>query len=345
MSDIVVDDDDDPRITGSNIPYIPRHNGAFDVYAWLSQFHDAEIPPLPVVLIDTEDMRLDYTKSWAHLMESLAFSEENILGYPLVERIPLAVVRNRDHLVTDNYYRAESWYMSVSVLIYGHQRWWFLVKAEHALFFRAVLSDPSHERHMLYRRINEELTGPNGFNLMERLSIPHCDVHHEQIQQVTADLYGLFLVVFVTRRNGFQELISLQSRGVYNATHKMIRFSAYRRNGEYREIYEPMIVQPSRDPMMAETEWRFPRVTYDSTRHLEQMRGYKGSAADSDGARHPLRKDPLSQEVPNALAHFKRPRLSAEHLEIALGCQNGDPDNPNTWYGGPVRWTLLAQRT
>ncbi|KAM3084145.1 hypothetical protein ACMFMF_001502 [Clarireedia jacksonii] len=303
MSDIVVDDDDDPRITGSNIPYIPRHNGAFDVYAWLSQFHDAEIPPLPVVLIDTEDMRLDYTKSWAHLMESLAFSEENILGYPLVERIPLAVVRNRDHLVTDNYYRAESW------------------------------------------RINEELTGPNGFNLMERLSIPHCDVHHEQIQQVTADLYGLFLVVFVTRRNGFQELISLQSRGVYNATHKMIRFSAYRRNGEYREIYEPMIVQPSRDPMMAETEWRFPRVTYDSTRHLEQMRGYKGSAADSDGARHPLRKDPLSQEVPNALAHFKRPRLSAEHLEIALGCQNGDPDNPNTWYGGPVRWTLLAQRT
>src|SRR4051812_5854181 len=61
---------------------------------------------------DTEDTRIDYTQSWANLMENLVLSEENILGYPLVERVPLAVVLNRDRLVADNYYRAESWYMS-----------------------------------------------------------------------------------------------------------------------------------------------------------------------------------------------------------------------------------------
>jgi hypothetical protein len=45
-------------------------------------------------------------------MEDLVLSEENILGYPLVERVPLTAVLNRDDLVGDNYYRAESWYMS-----------------------------------------------------------------------------------------------------------------------------------------------------------------------------------------------------------------------------------------
>jgi hypothetical protein len=195
---------------------------------------------------------------------------------------------------------------------------------------------------MLYRDINKQRTGPNGFNLMERLSIPHSDVHHEQIQQVTADLYGLFLVVFERRHTGFQETIGLQSRGVYNATHKMIRFNACHRNGEYGEIYEPMIVQPGRDPVMAETEWRFSRITYSSTRHLKEMFGHEVAAADSDGVKHPWRTGPFSQEVPKALTHFKRPRLIVEHLEMALGCQNGDPDDPTTWSGGPIDWSFFS---
>ncbi|PQE22942.1 hypothetical protein CJF30_00008510 [Rutstroemia sp. NJR-2017a BBW] len=172
-------------------------------------------------------------------MENLVLSEENIIGYPLMESTPLAAVLNRDRSVADNHYRAESWYMSgifsslISVLIYGHHRWWSVVKAEHALFFRGVLNDPSHERHELYKLINKLKTGPNGFNLMERLSIPHCDVHHKQIQQVTADLYGLFLVVFEKRDSGVEELINVHSRGVYNAMHKMIRLNACHKNDDY----------------------------------------------------------------------------------------------------------------
>jgi hypothetical protein len=198
---------------------------------------------------------------------------------------------------------------------------------------------------VLYKFINKQKTGPNGFNLMERLSIPHCDVHHKQIQQVTADLYGLFLVVFERRDTGVEELINLHSRGVYNAMHKMIRFNACHRNDEYSEIYEPMIVQPSRDPAMAETEWKFPRITRWSTTHLEQMRSHKMTGSDIEAVKHPLRRSPLSPEVPKALAHFKRPRLTVEHLEMALGCQKGDPDDENTWSGGPVEWTVSLQST
>jgi hypothetical protein len=51
MSQMVVNNDNDPRITGNNIPYLPRRNGLFDVYGWLGYFHDADVPPLPVMLM------------------------------------------------------------------------------------------------------------------------------------------------------------------------------------------------------------------------------------------------------------------------------------------------------
>jgi hypothetical protein len=69
------------------------------------------------------------------------------------------------------------------------------------------------------------------------------------------------------------------------------------------------------------------------------------TGADSEDVKHPLRRSPLSKEVPKALAYFKRPRLTVEHLEMALGCQNGDPDDENTWSGGRVEWTVSSQST
>jgi hypothetical protein len=69
------------------------------------------------------------------------------------------------------------------MLIYGDPEMWFWVRIQHLQFLEQVLDrrrgEAFHPRRELYERFNAERSGPNNFNLEERLHTTDCWVDHQ----------------------------------------------------------------------------------------------------------------------------------------------------------------------
>lgn len=108
------------------------------------------------------------------------------------------------------------------------------------------------------------------------------------MQQITADLYGIFLVIF-SSPFGTEDITNVQIRGSYNAPHRFIRY----RGGN---TYWPLIPRVGRP-----SEYRFPKVT------LQDTKGQCGIDDDlnpktNDGLLHPWRRPFPDTPVPDKLS-------------------------------------------
>lgn len=108
------------------------------------------------------------------------------------------------------------------------------------------------------------------------------------MQQVTADLYGLFLVIF-SSSFGHYFATEIQIRGSYNAPHRFLR---YRGGNTYWPLI-PDVPRPS--------EYRFPRITLDNTQgELGIMQNLVRE--QNDGLFHPWRRPFPDTPVPEKLS-------------------------------------------
>ena len=108
------------------------------------------------------------------------------------------------------------------------------------------------------------------------------------VQQVTADLYGILLVIF-SSSFGAQVITDIQVRGSYNAPHRFLRYMG-------GNTYWPLIPD-----LKSPSEYRFPTITFDNTK------GELGIAdnlrrEDNDGLLHPWRRPFLDTPVPEKLS-------------------------------------------
>ncbi|KAM3084146.1 hypothetical protein ACMFMF_001503 [Clarireedia jacksonii] len=104
---------------------------------------------------------------------------------------------------------------TISLLLYGTTRYWNHVKGAHYWFFREVLLDEDHPRHAMYTYLNGMQHGGDNKNLWEALSIPEA-WQSGDLFQVTADIYGLFIVTYEITR--FSEPV-VNIYGDYNSRH------------------------------------------------------------------------------------------------------------------------------
>ena len=108
------------------------------------------------------------------------------------------------------------------------------------------------------------------------------------VQQVTADLYGIFLIIF-SSSFGTEAIANIRIRGSYNAPHRFLRYSG-------GDTYWPLVPSVKRP-----SEYRFPKITLDNTQ------GELGIAnnlrrKENDGLLHPWRKPFPDIPVPDRLS-------------------------------------------
>jgi hypothetical protein len=106
------------------------------------------------------------------------------------------------------------------------------------------------------------------------------------VQQVTADLYGIFLVIFSSKFRA-SAITDISVRGSYNAPHRFLRFGS-------GNTYWPLVPDLKRP-----SEYRFPKIT------LEDTQGKIGIpnnlAPENDGLLHPWRTPLPHTSVPEKL--------------------------------------------
>ncbi|CAD6447970.1 3ac07e80-9c2a-48f4-a962-d1917eaa64f3 [Sclerotinia trifoliorum] len=370
-------------IRGGDISnYIPLQAGRennedptpFDVLQWLSTFYEQKVPPLPVVrdsdFDEVPDQRLQETMEEYQLVTPTVkkralnpFIETEVKGFPLIEDTIFNIVRsypadeqyngahNLTWTISNSYYRAVAW------CIYGNWELWPHVKAQHRAYVNRVLEDEQHPRHELVKELNTTRKGKNNLNLKERLGIPYCGIRHEDIQQISADMYGVLLVIFTYRPQGgaierrgtvvdqTERHYAPTIRGDFNRPHKFIRLSIgtmpkkFQQNPDAHlfpiwQIYEPMILNMAA-PARA-SDFKYIKPSYANTKASMPE---AGSAELCDGFKHPWRRiwgdrgsipPPLTQP---ALWPAGIPLPKSGDLGIALGCKfiRGDPDNSVEW--------------
>ncbi|KAF7906537.1 hypothetical protein EAF00_000816 [Botryotinia globosa] len=380
-----------PSTSADISDYIPLQAGRenainlapFDVLEWLSVFYGKKVPPLPVIrLRDIEeipDQKLQETMEEYQLSTPTVkgvklnpFTEIGIEGFPLIEDTMFNIVRsypadeqyqgphNLIWLVSNSYWRAVAW------AIYGNWELWPHVKAHHRMMFDQVLATPKHPRHFLYQRLNEKRKGHNNLNIKERLGIPYCAIRHDDIQQVTADMYGICLIIFTCRPAG--EAVNIPGfssdqsprhfaptiRGEFNRPHKFIRLSIGIVPARYRQhpdanllplwqMYEPMMLNM---PNFRHSDFKYVRPTYENTRESLPVTASL-RPMDYDGVNHPWRAVNVAwavgyggqqRGVPDALTQPANwPEALAwkpMSLTVAMGCillKDGDPKDPRSW--------------
>ncbi|ATZ46063.1 hypothetical protein BCIN_01g07370 [Botrytis cinerea B05.10] len=328
------------------------------------------------------------------------FTEIGIKGFPLIEDTVFNVVRSYPAdeqyrgphsliwLVSNSYWRAGNYIIYLTPLsfpsgkqkktskkanttlvawaIFGNWELWPHVKAQHRLVFQQVLSTPNHPRHTLYRGLNEKFKGHNNLNIKDRLGIPYCAIRHDDIQQVTADIYGIFLVIFTFRPEGqgvnflgYQSELSERHyaptlRGEFNRPHVLIRLSISTVPEKFEdhpdakllplwEIYEPLMLNM---PNFRHADFKYTLPTVKNTRkslpHEATLR-----PVDFNGVKHPWRavnvpweKTHLAQQtgIPNPLTQVSNwpgaIPIKPMSLTVAMGCillEKGDPKDPKSW--------------
>ncbi|KAL2194500.1 hypothetical protein P885DRAFT_42992 [Corynascus similis CBS 632.67] len=211
----------------------------------------------------------------------------------------------------------QCYWLAVALLMYGNAYSWLRVKAEHLSFLERVLTNPDHPRHPFYTRENRYIgatraTGPSGAgsqwfgkaNLWERLQIPGCWVN-EDICRLTADLYGVFLVLYKYDSEGMNpqwkgKVYDMKTYGAYNNRHIFLCY--YNENH-----FQPMIPNE-----YYAFEFKLPRLTLSNTEKYRLVTRKRARRA-RDGSGHHWRAQP--QLVP-ALA---QPSFESEHLARAVG--------------------------
>ncbi|KAI0508661.1 hypothetical protein F5B22DRAFT_386512 [Xylaria bambusicola] len=176
------------------------------------------------------------------LQRSWADQPMNIYkGFPLVEDVGFVSVRNHTSPDGDCYWRA------LAYILHGKPTRWDIIKADHLAYIQHVLSDKTHPRHQLYAQLNAQffethggLVSSNGCaaitaafkaNVWQLLHLPQSWTPGV-MQQITADLYNIYLVTFT-----YDQLKNMCSevsiRGVYNSRHV---FMLYTNNNHFQPL-------------------------------------------------------------------------------------------------------------
>ncbi|KAM7196261.1 hypothetical protein V8F20_007101 [Naviculisporaceae sp. PSN 640] len=214
------------------------------------------------------------------------------------------------------------YFTAIALLIYGNARAWLRVKAEHLYHLEKMLSDPLHVRHEFYKRHNAIFSktfatrhGPDGTrwegnpNLWERLQIPNCWMSDE-ICPLTADVYGVFLVLysFTYNQQGKRgSVYDLRTYGSYNSRHI---FAAYVNSNHF----VPLIPNS-----YYHYEFTLPRIRLQVTdRYKNKLRTTnKNHTNKKDGLEHHFRCSP--QSIPGPLSY---PTTTELYLSRAVGFRN-----------------------
>ncbi|ESZ97985.1 hypothetical protein SBOR_1656 [Sclerotinia borealis F-4128] len=366
------------------IPYQPRRDAKdippFNAILWLSTFYGQQVPPLPVVhpkqeLEELPDQSSQETMEEYQLFTPTVknkkldlFTQVGLTGFPLIEKTNFNIVRNYP---ADEQYNGpqnliwtigNSYYTAVAWCVYGNWELWPRVKAQHRTIVNRVLADKNHPRHELYTELNQTRKGENNLNLKERLGTPYCAIRHEDIQQITADLYGILLVIFTyqpavhmkgSEADQAEQHFAPSIRGDFNRPHKFIRFSIGALPKKFEkypdakripiwQIYEPMFLNipaPARH-----SDFKYIRPTFINTRASLPAEVKDEDSAIWDGLNHPWRRvfgDRVP--IPNPLTHPPCwakgiPVPSLADLAIALGCHIGNPDDKSTWITKLPQW-------
>ncbi|KAI1498177.1 hypothetical protein F5X99DRAFT_420805 [Biscogniauxia marginata] len=213
-----------------------------------------------------------------------------VKGFPLVEDVTFLINENYARPNGDCYWRA------LSSSLYGHDRHWDLVKAEHLGYLYVVLTSTRHPRHELYSEtLNAKFfltsstaeVGSFRANIWQLLHMPHAWTPGA-MQQITADLYNIHLVTFSydPRRQirGEVSCDEVSARGAYNARHV---FMLYHDNNHF---------QPMTPNEHLGWEFRYPRITVANTARFYNA-PRPGSRRVDSSRKHPWRND-FTREVP-----------------------------------------------
>lgn len=213
-------------------------------------------------------------------------------GFPLVENVEFLVNKNIATPSGDCYWR------TISFCLYGSPDHWDRVKADHIHYLHHVLSHKHHDRHELYMELNEKFFNTSSSNskgqvLREFTANMYQSLHMAHtwtpatIEQVTADLYNVCLIVF-TRDPNTNYISETAVRGSYNARHIFLQFV----DGNHFQPMVPNEFKPS--------EFRYPRVTVDKTATY-------GNAPKATSTKttleHPWRND-FTRVVPGPVPYF-----------------------------------------
>ncbi|KLU85978.1 hypothetical protein MAPG_04997 [Magnaporthiopsis poae ATCC 64411] len=246
-------------------------------------------------------------------------------GFPLVEDVEFLRAQNRDD-------EGNCYWNAVAMHAYGRRDWGPRVKLEHLRFVEAVLANERHPRHAEYARVNERfvVTSAEGVadpfvaNMWQLLHLPGSWTP-SWMTQVTADLYGLFVVLYTLQdefggigADGRPVVTETTTRGSYNSRHIFLLFV----DGNH---YQPMI--PNRHDA---AEFRCPRPSRALTS------GYKfgDSKRWGDGTAHAWRLDAsfcaLGKRVPPPL-----------HVDHNMGWTKREVDRllDAVFLGGTGNWT------
>ncbi|EDO01698.1 predicted protein [Sclerotinia sclerotiorum 1980 UF-70] len=287
------------------------------------------------------------------------FVERDVRGFPLIEEISFNIVRSFP--VDEQYDGVQNltWMISMAWCIYGNWEFWPHVKSQHRTYVNQALEEPSHPRHKIIQELNTTRKGKNNLNLKERLGIPYCAICHEDIQQITADIYGILLVVFTYQAEGgaierpgtevdqSERHYAPTIRGDFNRPHKFIRLSIGTIPRKFQEhldaylfpiwqIYEPMIPNMDDGAAARASDFKYIRPSYANTKASLPE---DGTPELCNGGKHPWRRIwgdrgsiPPGLTQPGLWAGGI-PLPKAWYLRIALGCTftRGDPDDAAEW--------------
>lgn len=291
-----------------------------------------------------------YADHWANLDVGLA--RDNVeWGWQLAHRDKCELIRNLPLVENVTFVKHDNfcgkrgiaagtcYWTAMATHLYGDARHWLRVKAEHLEHFGRVLENKDHPRHQLYRELNQKwypavgTPGPGTpakgkekgrwllVNLWQVLNLPGVYTPMS-ILDVSADLYGLYLVVYshhLPPEHGQEEgpyedkVYKVAARGAYNARHLGLIFE----NGNH---FQPIIPND-----YIHWEFKFPRFTQESTSGLP-------STGKTEGVRHPWRsefgqhdKKIGGQQAPALLDHGFDPTVAA--MAVGYPPPRGPADN------------------
>jgi hypothetical protein len=180
-----------------------------------------------------------------------------------------------------------SYWTAVSQIIYGLPKYWPWVKAQHTMYMRGVLADQNHPRHEIYQTIGREVN-IYGETTLRALDTPGGCVPDE-IYQVTADLYDIYLVRFTMHKSRPDAVIHVTSRGCWNTRHRFLMLS----NESHYEPVTPFVKRPS--------EFQYPELSSSSLHPGQRIRRHVRREADDPLIGYSYRKHSSEEEVPEQL--------------------------------------------
>lgn len=200
--------------------------------------------------------------------------------------------------------KGNCYWAAIASLVYGDYRYWPIVKGQHYVWFRDVMANPNHPRNMLYDLLNDD----GSMDMMDRLEHAN-EWASTSTMQVTADLYDLFLVMFIP--TGPLGTPIIYTRGCRNAPHRFMQLV----NGDHYEPMRPAYGRPS--------EFHFPETSGDTGIQNED----DASASDeSESVKVPIQRSDIP-DIPLPEQLLPRPQLERptyEIIQMMIGVDSSD---------------------